>query len=130
MKSMIRKSGVTPAVWASKLARVTPRRSAVGHSSSRQDRKFAAAARMASACMAGCPDEPDSPLHGSTADAGPAGGASAVAGTEPVVGLDEDRERRSKPWGRAGPVAATKPVAATQKAAADNLVERDNFAIV
>src|SRR5215208_229508 len=73
---MIRRSGVRPAVWASKIARGTPRRAASGHSPSRQERKFAACARIAWAVIRGCPDDPDSPLH-SGREFGAAGGGTA-----------------------------------------------------
>ncbi len=91
---MIRRSGVRPAVAASKAARETPRRSASGHSPARQLPKLAAAARIASAVIVGWPDEPDSPLHSGAALAG-AGTAGGV--TVPVLWLGVNSERRSKP---------------------------------
>ena len=61
---MMRRSGVSPLVNFSKLAREMLRLAASGHSSSTQVSKRAAAARIALACISGWPDEPDSPLHG------------------------------------------------------------------
>ena len=60
---MMRRSGVSPLVYFSKLAREMLRLAASGHRPSTQDSKFAAAARIALACISGWPDEPDSPLH-------------------------------------------------------------------
>src|SRR5262249_42919330 len=117
-KSMIRRSGVRPAVCATNSPRGTPRRSANGHSPSRQLRKPAAAARIASACMAGCPDAPDSPLH-SVADA-----AGSAGGSDPVIGLRENRLRMSNPWASAGPVSVR-----TTATEFSHCIDRDNLAI-
>ena len=58
-----------------------PRRAAAGHRRSRQLRKFAAAARIASAVMRGSPEAPDWPLHSGAL----AGGATATGGIVPVT---------------------------------------------
>src|SRR5215467_1331538 len=128
-KSMMRRSGVRPAVWASKSARVTPRRAAYGHSSSRQLRKFAAAARIASACMAGWPDAPDSPLQS----------VVAVAGwVTALVEGNENKLRRSKPCASArlatvAPSAKAESVTAAKVTAPSvtappHGMDRNNFA--
>ena len=62
----------------SKLARLTPRRSACGHKPARQLPKSAAAARIASAVISGWPEAPDWPLHSRVPAAG--AGTAAVAG--------------------------------------------------
>ena len=62
-RSMIRRSGVTPAISWSNTWRDTLRCCASGQMPSRQARKFAAAARMAAACISGWPEAPSSPVH-------------------------------------------------------------------
>src|SRR6266478_3462230 len=116
---MIRRSGVSAAVCASNTARVTPRRSAAGHKVSRQALKLAAAVRMASAVISGCPEEPDSPLHSGApglADAGGEGGWAAAGGkgvaagvTEPVVrpGILNGNQLPSPACARTGAAMAT-----------------------
>ncbi len=100
---MIRKSGVTPATAPSKAARLTPRCAAKGHKLSIQLPKLAAAARIASAVISGCPDDPDSPLHsGAGVAAGAVGpgegdctGVTIVAGglIDPVAPPNSERKR-------------------------------------
>src|SRR5438309_7245236 len=109
---MIRRSGVRRAVSRSNTSRGTLRRSASGHSDSRQLPKLAAAARIASACMAGWPEEPDSPLQGGGEPSEPGGtagtGAAGACEIDPVVlglGLDENSDRKSNP--SAGTAAVT-----------------------
>ncbi len=121
---MIRRSGVRPEVLASKAARETPRRSASGHSPSRQLRKLRAAARIASAVMVGWPDEPDSPLHSGAALAGAGAGGAGV--TAPVVWPVVNSERMSKPCPDTG--AASAPV--VNAAAPRRRTDRKNLAIV
>src|ERR1700730_16246695 len=82
---MIRRSGVSAAVWASNTDGGTEPRSASGHSPARQAWKFAAAARMASAVISGCPEAPDSPLHSGVPDGADGLGRGAAGVTEPVV---------------------------------------------
>src|ERR1700730_15387556 len=82
---MIRRSGVSAAVWASNTDGGTEPRSASAHSPSRQAWKFAAAARMASAVISGCPEAPDSPLHSGVPDGADAPGNGAAGATDPVV---------------------------------------------
>src|SRR6266849_802804 len=115
---MIRRSGVRPAVAASKAARETPRRSASGHSPARQLRKLRAAARIASAVMVGWPDEPDSPLHSGAALAG-AGATGGV--TAPVLWPGVNSER-SKPCPSAGPASAPLVNAAAPKRRMDRKI--------
>src|SRR5271165_89483 len=96
---MMRRSGVRSLVAASKVSRETPRRDASGHNPAMQLGKFAAAARIASEVINGCPDAPDSPLHSRLPGAG--GGAEvAVAGWP-------SRLRRSNPCAAAGPAEST-----------------------
>src|SRR5262249_39527387 len=77
-----------------------PRFCASGHRPSRQERKLAAAARMASAVISGWPDGPDSPLHSGAPDASEGG----LAWPEPGPGRLKS-ERRSNPWPRTGPAS-------------------------
>src|SRR5262249_40450114 len=121
---MIRRSGVSEAVCASGSARGTARRSASGQSDCKQVRKFAAAARIASAVINGWPEAPDSPLH-----SGAAGDTCAWAGTEPVVAdRGENRVRMSKPWPLAVPPTATS-VATPKSPAARVAFDRKRVAI-
>src|SRR3972149_1074213 len=89
---MMRRSGVRPALAASKVARDTPRRAACGHWPAMQVEKLAAAARIASALMSGWPEVPASPLH-SRALAGAAMLAAAGA-----VGADRARASSVCAW--------------------------------
>ena len=88
---MIRRSGVTPASSWSNTARGTLRRCASGQMASRQLRKFAAAARMAEACISGWPEAPSSPVHSRGAWLG----AASCGGVCVAVPGDENSERRS-----------------------------------
>src|SRR5262245_6041180 len=54
--------------------------------------KLAAAARIASRVISGCPEAPASPLHSGV----------AVGGTAPVVGFGANSERMSGSWAAAG----------------------------
>src|SRR5262249_26907177 len=96
---MIRRSGVRSLVAVSKVARETPRRDASGHSPAMQFEKFAAAARIASEVINGCPDAPDSPLHSRVPEA--VGGAAVAAAGWP------NTLRRSNPCAPAGPATST-----------------------
>src|SRR5437868_2797129 len=77
---MMRRSGVSPWTYFSKLARETLRLAASGHMPSRQDSNFAAALRIADDSMSGWPDEPDSPLHSFGGSAAGAGAGTAGVG--------------------------------------------------
>src|ERR1700712_1307875 len=72
IRSMMRKSGVSPVVKRWKLACEMLRRAASGHIEATQLLKFAAASRIAEAVIRGWPEAPSSPLQG--------GGALPVAG--------------------------------------------------
>src|ERR1700722_18863590 len=74
---MMCRSGVSPAVKRSKLARLMPRRAASDHRPATQLSKSAAAARIASAVIDGSPDAPGCPLPAPTPPAG--------AGPDPVA---------------------------------------------
>jgi hypothetical protein len=65
---------------------------------------------MAFACISGCPEEPDSPVHsGGVADV-PAEGAGAAGVAEPVVaGCVVNRDLMSKPCADAKPPDAKPP---------------------
>src|ERR1700684_4078643 len=67
IRSMMRKSGVSPAVKRSKLCCEMPRRAASGHIEATQLSKFAAASRIALAVISGGPEAPSSPLQGGAA---------------------------------------------------------------
>jgi hypothetical protein len=60
-----------------------------------RSQKFAAAARIASAVIAGWPDAPGSPLHSGVPSA--EGVAAGPVSTVPVVPPNENSDRRSKP---------------------------------
>src|SRR4051812_28341891 len=80
---MMRRSGVSPPTYLSKLAREMLRLAASGHSPSRQDSKLAAARRIAAASICGWPDEPDSPVH----SFGGVGAGTAAGGASPCAKL-------------------------------------------
>src|SRR5215204_5155412 len=98
-RSMMRKSGVRPAVCWSKLTRDMPRRAASGQSPSMQAGKLAAAARIASRVISGWPEAPGCPLHS---------GAGAGAGTAPVDRSGANSDRRSGICAAAGVNDATR----------------------
>jgi hypothetical protein len=128
IKSMMRRSGVSPATLASNTALVTPRRSAKGQSPARQLRKFAAAARIASAVIKGWPEEPDSPLHSGTGADGEAADGGGGCVTVPVAAgaeLKLKRERMSKPCPSTGAAVA----AVASAAAPRRLIVRTNLAM-
>src|SRR6202040_3285636 len=90
IRSMMRRSGLSPAVKRSKLACEILRRAASGHIEATQLAEFAAASRIALAVISGWPEAPSSPLHGKGAPlaAGPPwaeqpGGWGARAGWPP-----------------------------------------------
>src|SRR5664279_4138269 len=82
IRSMMRRSGVSPAVKRWKLSREMLRRAASGHIEATQLSKFAAASRIADAVISGWPEAPSSPLQGGAAPV-PAGGAPCACAEVP-----------------------------------------------
>src|SRR3954454_1794794 len=92
--------------------------------------KFAAAARIASACMSGCPEDPDAPLQSSLL-AGPmgAGGAPPNSPKDPPgirPGGRGVKKRSSWLCARASPMELASGPASTPKArpAAPNMLQK------
>src|SRR5215472_1192875 len=117
MRSMMRRSGVSPAVKRSKFSRVILRRAASGHIPATQLEKLAAAWRIASAVIRGWPEAPSSPLQGM----GPVEPGTAVACCDVASDFEPEKmppNRLDNPlpdcWARAG-LAST--LAATPAAA-------------
>src|SRR5947209_2761104 len=92
IKSMMRRSGVRPAVKRWKLACEILRRAASGHIEATQLSKLAAASRIADAVISGWPEAPSSPLQGNGALAGAGDGwaCATVPGTGAPFGLESE----------------------------------------
>jgi len=107
IKSMMRRSGVSPAVKRWKLSWVMLRRAASGHMPATQVLKLAAASRIALAVIRGWPEAPSSPLQGVAEGLpGTAGGCAGWSDFWPEK-MPPNRLESPPPdcWAVAGPAA-------------------------
>jgi hypothetical protein len=125
IRSMMRRSGVNPRAYVSKVVLETPRRAASDHRDSMQFGKFCAAARIASVVIKGWPELPGCPLHsGAPPGFGPgtepvttgAAGAAGPPGDCVVGGVVEGAARNGNHWlicAAAGKLIPAAPISAS-----------------